>query len=189
MRRFRPMTQTLTKIAGAKTVAAIKAMVEGAATVAAVKDVHDRACGLAEEAAAAQNFALLDEAIAIAHACERKGGAMLRDGAANVRGIDTKRWRRRARMDDEHFWGALRRAQNWWRARARPPAVKAERHRDPGFPQARMIVTNWRADEFGNRTRYVAGVCARRYKELAAAGRSRDELAAELLAEVLERAA
>lgn len=161
-----------------------------AETVAAVKRVHDRACDFADEAAAAQNLTLLDEAIAVAHSCERKGGAMLLDGAASVRGIDAKRWRRRARMNDESFSHALRRAQSWWRSRAQPAAPKAARPPDHGPPQGRTVVSDWRVDALGNPTRFVVGVCARRFKELTAAGRrAPDKVEAELLAEVLERAA
>jgi hypothetical protein len=158
-----------------------------AETVAAVARVHAAATALAEEGAAAQDHPLLDEAIAVAHSCERKGGAMLLDGAASVRGIDAKRWRLRARMDDEGFAHALRRSQSWWRSRAQPAAPRAVR--DHGAPQACTVVSDWRVDEFGNPTRFVVGVCAKRFKECTDAGGLALELKADLLAEVLERAA
>lgn len=129
---------------------------------------------------------LLPEIIAIVHGCERKGGAMLLDGAACVRGVDGKRWRRRAQMNDASFAHALRRAQAWWRSRANPAAPRAVRLPDCGATHARTIISDWRVDELGNPTRFVAGVCARRFKELTAAGQRRDKVEAELLAEVLE---
>jgi len=160
-----------------------------AADIAAVKRAHDEACTTADDAVIAKDFALLDEATEIMHRCARKGGAMLRDGAGSVRGIDAKRWRRRARMDDASFSHALRRAQAWRRSRARPSAPEAVRPRDQSFPQSRTVVSAWCVDEFGNPTRFVVGVCARRFKELTAAGGRSDKVEAELLAEVLERAA
>ena len=164
----------------------LRLMLAAAETVAAVKDICDRAGVLADEAASARNIPLLDEATELVHRCERKGGQMLLDGATGMRGIARKRWRRRARMDDENFLQALGRAQAWWRSRARPPAPEAVRTRDQqGLPASRTIVSGWFLDELGNRTRYVAGICARRYKLMKAAGGDPKKIEAELLAEVL----
>lgn len=163
----------------------LRLKLESAATVAEVKDLHDQACGIACEAAAARNLALLDEAVAITFSCERKGGAMLLDGAAGVRGIDGKRWRRIARMDDESFSHALRRAQAWRRSRARPPAPKAVSTGEHGAPQARTVVSDWCVDA-GFPTRFVVGVDLKRYRKMIAAGRDTKQVEAELIAEQLE---
>ena len=114
---------------------------------------------------------------------------MLLAGAASMRGIDAKRWRRRAQMNDASFAHALRRAQAWWRSRAHPAAPRAVRLPDCGATHARTIITDWHVDTLGNPTRFVVGVCARRFKERTGAGQRPDKVEAELLAEVLERAA
>jgi len=170
-------------------IARLRCKLADAVTVEAVKGVFDRACDFADEAAAACNLALLDEAIGVLHACERAGGAMLLDGAASVRGIDTRRWRRRARMDDERFALALQRAQHWWRSRACPTAPKAVATREHAAPQARTLISDWRADELGHPTRFVVGICLARYREMTAAGSDTKKIEAELIAEALERAA
>ena len=52
------------------------------------------------------------------------------------------------------------------------------------------IISDWHIDELGNPTRFVVGVCARRFKELIAAGqRRRTKSRPSFSAELLEHAA
>jgi hypothetical protein len=158
-------------------------------SVAEIKALVDAAIALAREAAAAEDYSLLNDAIAAAHAGERKGGQLLLSQAAPERGVDGKRWRRRARLNDERFALALRRAQRWWRSRVGSSAPKAVPTREHVAPQARTVVSDWRVDELGHPTRFVVGICLARYRQMTAAGSDTKKIEAELIAEALERAA
>lgn len=157
-------------------------------TLGAMKVAHDRACVLAKEAAAAQDFVFLDECTALRLDCTRKGGALLLAGAERVAGIDVEVWERRGAMDGAAFAAVVRRAQAMRRRHAgetsSPP--RAERCREVAeSPQARTVITEWCRDQSGNLTRFVAGVCARKFKQLVAAGGEPKKIEAQLIAAML----
>ncbi len=158
-----------------------------ATNVAQMKALHDDVCALSKTVASAKDFELLDECTAVRLACTRKGGALLLAGADRVPGVDAEQWCKRAEMDERDFALVVRRAQAMQRRRAGespPPQTRGE-----DSAQSRTLVSPWHRDRHGNLTRFVVGVCARRYKERIRAGGDPDKVEAELIAEVLERAA
>lgn len=166
----------------------LRRMLAAAEGVPAVRLVHGQACSVMEQAAAARDFGLLDEAVAVVHAWERKGGQMLMNSGARLPGVNGKRWRSRGQMTDQQFERALRKTQRWRRSRASEPDTVG-RPSSPETGHARTLVSGWYRDELGFPTRHVVGVCPERFERMAGSGRDPDKVAAQLLAEVLERPA
>lgn len=170
----------------------LRVMLVGAETVAAVKLIYDHACGLAKEAATARNFALLDELTAVRLNCSRKGGALLLAGAERAPGIDAnaaEQWCKRARLDEGEFAAVVSKALTMQRRRAGELSPQRAAQGRGTEPQARTLLSPWRADESGNLTRYVVGVDLKHYRQMIAAGGDPKKVEAELLAEALGQAA
>jgi hypothetical protein len=169
----------------------LRRQLAAANTVAAFKALHDDAAALAKEAATARDFSFLDDCTAVRLACMRNGGVLMLGGAERVPGIDAdaaEQWCKRARLDESEFTAVVSKVQTMQRRRAgeSPPRKAQGRGAEP---QAKTLLSPWRVDELGNRTRYVVGVCARLFKERTRSGGDPDKVEAELLAEVLRRAA
>ena len=165
----------------------IRLVLTGAKTLAAIKRVHDLAGALLKEAAAANDFALLDECTAVRLACTRNGGALLLAGAERVAGVDAELWCKRAKMDETGFASIVRRAKTMQRRRAGEPPKAARCSGDETFPQAKTLLSSWQL-EGGYPTRYVVGVDMKRYRTMTGGGGDVEKIEAKLIAEVLERA-
>lgn len=147
------------------------------------KRAHDRARQLEDEAAAARDFAALDDLEAVRLECTRRGGALLLGGAERLPGIDDELWVKRAQMDETVFARAVQKAQSMKRYKAGAPV--ARRTSSAAEPQARTLLSEWMKDGFSNPTRYLVGVCKQRFDREVTAGRDPQEVAAALIREAV----
>ena len=163
----------------------LQVALDEATTLAAVKHVFRSAGALADEAAAARDFAYLDRLTTLRLAATRRGGLLLLAGAVRVPGVDEEIWCRRANMDDAAFAACLIRTQTLARRKAGGPAPEGDARCREESPATKTLVSGWSTDEFGNRVRFVVGVSPRRFDREVAAGRDPKEVAAALIAEAI----